>query len=176
MAEEIIIKIQNSSGNKKNKEKKENKKEDGTIDLKSFLHPIKTAENDFKEDYPLSFYLYREVKRSVSQVARTAYNRYTTLSEDYKVGDRYSVITNNVGKAVSLGESAYMGAMIGSVAGPAGTLVGAVIGVGSTLISHTISHYDKLSDYYSQLNMNDHRTEFGRVRAGLIDGGRGTEN
>ena len=176
MAEEIIIKIQNSSGNKKNKEKKENKNEDGTINLKSFLHPVKTAENAFNDSFPFGFYIYREAKQNLSQIAKTAYNRYTTLSEDYKVGDRYSVITNNVGKAVSLVESAYMGAMVGSAAGPWGALAGAAIGATSTIISHTISHYDKLSDYYSQLNMNDYRTEFGRVRAGLIDGGRGTEN
>lgn len=174
MAEEIIIKIVGNS-NKPKQSTSSEKSGDKGIDLKSIMNPYRSIKSDLinNEDegktWTKTFLVIENAKQNVSMAANAIFNRYTTLSEDYKAGQRYNNIKTVVNKASGLVQSTAAGFMAG---GP----VGAVIGATSNIVSQMINHTNTMSQYYQQLNTMDYNTEYGRIRAGLVNGGRGTEN
>ena len=173
MAEEIIIRILNSENSKppsgKTGEEGKTDKNAGEI----ILGTGKSLKNEFleghKENGPKFILGLEAAKHNIALAANSIFSRYTTLSEDYKAGQRYNNIKSVVNKASGLIQSTTAGFMIGG-------LLGAVIGASSNILSQAINHTNVMSQYYQQLNTMDYNTEFGKIRAGLIDGGRGTEN
>ena len=68
------------------------------------------------------------------------------------------------------------GAITGSALGPAGAVAGAVIGTVGWGVNEIMNYQQRMSNTYQLLNSNNFSTNFAQVRAGLINGGRGTEN
>ena len=108
-------------------------------------------------------------------LARATIGMVNTLSEDY-IGEN---LYNNISKTIDTGLSAvYMvtsGSTIGAMA--AGTaLGGAILGAGAFAFGETVQQIERYSQYYRNLNASNFSTSYNRVRAGLSDNNRGTEN
>lgn len=117
---------------------------------------------------------YKTIQYS-KMLANVTIGRVNTLSEDY-IGQ---TVYNNVASTINDGLSAvYMlasfstiGAMLGGNAA-LGTGIGVVAAVGGKAVQ-VMQQYQQ---YYSNLNAASYNTSYSRIRAGLSDSSRGTEN
>lgn len=165
-ARKIIIEIMDSDG----KTKEGNKKNDTDKALEKMLHPIKTLEKSTLGKNVLVNQAYQQIKASTSQTINLTLNRYFNMKEDYLNETTFNNVKNTFSRITNLAASTIAGAMYG------GGIPGAVIGFVGGVISDTVQYQSRLSGYYSQLNATNYQTGFNRIRAGLTDGGRGTEN
>lgn len=114
-------------------------------------------------------YLFNQSLNSIKQDANLALTRYFNLSENYLAQNDYQNIMTTINKASSFASAAGAGLF---VAGP----IGAAIGVGAWGVGELISYQSRMSEYYRNLNAINFGTAWGQERAGLYDGGKGTEN
>lgn len=167
----ITIEILNNSGNStgNNQTKKQNNDEDDGIDLNKLLHPIRTLEKATVGKNVFINQAYQQAKQITLQTVNSSINRYFNLSEDYMTENTYRNTITVVNKAKGLATSVIGGAMVG---GPVGAFVAGV----SWFVGETMQNRAALSSYYQAINEANYATNFSRVRAGLVDNGRGTEN
>lgn len=114
-------------------------------------------------------YLFNQALNSVKQDANLALTRYFNLSENYLAQTDYQNVMTSISKVSSFASTVGVGLSLG---GP----VGAAIGIGAWGVNEFISYQSRMSGYYSNLNATNFGTAWGQERAGLYDGGKGTEN
>lgn len=119
---------------------------------------------------------YNTAKRLVIQGVQANINHYFALSEDYMGENTYNNVMATLNNIKGMASSVIGGAVAGSVAGPIGAGVGALIGATSGVVSNYLSFQQRMSSYYQNLNASNYQTAYARKRAGLTDGGKGTEN
>lgn len=112
---------------------------------------------------------YRRAKDSVINLTLWSINRYIDLKEDYMAENGLNIIKTTISKASSFGTTVAAGAVMGGWVGAA------VAGIGWAG-NEAISQAKRYESYYRALNEQNVGLEFGSIRAGLINGGRGTEN
>lgn len=112
----------------------------------------------------------------VSDLAEINFSRYTRLSEDYMANNSVSLVKSAVSQATGFASSIISGAMAGSAAGPIGAAVGATISAATYGVKSWIQTKEAESKFYQTLNASRSQSAFSLQRAGLTDGGRGTEN
>ena len=157
----ITIEILGDGGNKEsiNEEKKSPKTQ-----TKKIKKEIIKAEA-FKESI-------KTVANLAVNVAEVSVNRYFTLTEDYLAQNIYNNVKNSIAKGKSLFK------VVGSVGVQVAT--GNYIGAAATAISYGVNelmeYRQRMGGYYQALNATNYQTGFSATRAGLVDGGRGTEN
>lgn len=117
----------------------------------------------------VALYALEEVKNVIVQYASVSWNRYLDMKEDYIAQNNMNALKANINMAKSYASSTIKGAAIGGI-------VGAAIGIGANVAKRAISFNATMEKYYDQNNAMNAQTNFSRVRMGLIDGGRGTEN
>lgn len=144
--------------------------------LETLLHPIQSAEKSLLGKNALVYQAYNQAKSLVSVSITSTLNKRFTLKEDYLAQNTYNQIKSNISKVSGVYTSIIGGAIIGANLGPVGAGIGAVIGATGYGLSNFISYQNTLSSYNQTLNANDYSTAFSRTRAGLTNGGRGTEN
>ena len=115
-------------------------------------------------------------KKSIERAVTTSIDRYLTLTEDYMAENTYQNTIMAINKATSFAGSVYVGAKVGAVGGAVGSLVGAGIGAVGWGVNEVISYQSRMSGYYRQINASNITRAYYSKRAGLIDGGRGTDN
>lgn len=126
--------------------------------------------------YTMSLYALNEVKNNVVKTASVVWNRYVDMKEDYLAQNNMNEIKAHVGAVKSYASSAMTGARIGSTFGPVGAVVGAVIGTVGNVVNRGINYAATMAKYNEENNAMNAQTNYSRVRMGLMDGGRGTEN
>lgn len=150
--------------------------DDGQTSLKDVLSamrsPIKTALGK----NVLLLEAYNQAKSNITQAVSVMWNRYANLKEDYMAQNSVTCAKAFVGRVKQYGTAALSGAVVGSALGPIGSVVGAGVAVAGTAISNIINFGAELSAYNEQNNAINIQTGYSRIRAGLVDGGRGTEN
>ena len=113
----------------------------------------------------------------VSDLAEINFSRYTRLSEDYMANNSVSLVKSAVGQVTSfvssVGSAAMAGAAVGSLPGAA---VSSAIAAATYGIKSWIQTKEAESKFYQTLNASRSQSAFSLQRAGLTDGGRGTEN
>lgn len=119
---------------------------------------------------------YNQTKSAITQTVSTLWNRYADLKEDYLAQNSVTLAKSVLNRVKQYGTAAMSGAIVGSAAGPVGAVAGAAIAVAGTFVSNVISYGAELSAYNEQYNAVNIQTGYSRLRAGLVDGGRGTEN
>ena len=125
----------------------------------------------------IGLYALNEVKNNVIQSASMEWNRFVDMKEDYLAQNNMNEIKAKLGAVKSYASSAMTGARIGaSVGGPVGAVVGAVVGVSGNVYNRFNNFRNAMAGYHEQNNAMNAQTNFSRVRMGLMDGGRGTEN
>lgn len=178
MADTRKITIEILSGdNVSTKSKKEKKPENEikkAIDKK--LHPIKNSKFAETSAYIVLNQAWQQTKQRLTQAADFSIGRYYSLTEDYLAQTNYQNIKTIIGKGSNAASSIIGGTITGSYAGPVGAAFGFVIGAASWYAGEYIQNKSNLSSYYQDLNATNFNTQYSQTRAGLINGGRGTEN
>ena len=151
----------------------------GLEGLQKAMHPIQSSlvhkKGDKIEDY-FGIEVAKNGIRTLETVVTTTVNRYYKLSEDYRAQNYMNNVMGNINRVKSFGDSAVAGAIAGSKFGPVGAVLGAAINGASTLIRDVINYQNQIADYKTSLNATRIETSFRAERAGLYDGGKGTEN
>lgn len=152
----------------------------GLEGLQKKMHPIRNALKHVKDESSNVYFLKEigsNVMQATSDVVDISVNRYFRMSEDYKGQNYLNNVKRNIGRAKSFSNSILMGAIGGSkVAGAPGAIVGVAISGVSSLTSQIIQYQNSIASFKQSLNATRVQTAFQAERAGLYDGGRGTEN
>ena len=98
------------------------------------------------------------------------------MKEDYLAQNNMNEVKAYTSMAKSYATSAIAGAKMGAAFGPVGAVVGAAVGTIGNGVNRFINYKVTMANYNEQNNAANAQTNFSRVRMGLIDGGRGTEN
>jgi len=151
----------------------------GLDSLHKILNP-KTNLSHEKDEGGAVFVL-KETSNTAVKAAATAIplqiNRYYKLSEDYKSQNYLNNVMLNINRAKGMANSAISGARTaGMVAGPEFALVGALMGATSDLVVQAIQWNNTIANYNSTMNATVAETNYKAKRAGLYNGGKGTEN
>lgn len=145
-------------------------------DLTTLLHPIKTAESNTLGKNILVYQAYQQAKKAIVTSVNATFTRYYSLSEDYIGENNYKNTMTAISKVTGFGTSVIGGAIAGSQLGVVGAVAGAVIGAVGYGVTEYLSYNSKISSYYQNLNATNYQTSFQQTRAGLTNGGKGTEN
>ena len=124
----------------------------------------------------MAVYIANQIKNSIVQTATITWNRYTDMKEDYLAQNNMNQVKAYTSMAKSYATSAIAGAKMGAAFGPVGAVAGAAIGAIGNGVNRAINYKITMANYNEQNNAANAQTNFSRVRMGLIDGGRGTEN
>ena len=98
------------------------------------------------------------------------------IKKDYMANNSISLVKSAVSQVTGFASSIISGAMAGSAAGPIGAAVGATISAATYGFKSWIQTKEAESKFYQTLNASRSQSAFSLQRAGLTDGGRGTEN
>lgn len=161
----IVIEIQGGSSS----DKTENSSKNLSDELNKIFHPIKSIEKATVGKNVFLNQAYQQAKNLIIQTVETGLNKYFSLSEDYIGQNSYTQAKTIISKGSSLISSVAGGAMMGGAAG-------AIIGLTGWTINQTISYQARISGYYESLNATNYSLNNSRLRAGLSDNGKGTEN
>lgn len=112
----------------------------------------------------------------VTTSAQFAYNRYTTLQEDYMTVQGIANAKDTMNRVNAAGKSIINGASTGAkTGGVVGAIIGGVAGAIDFGVNQYFEYQQRMSSYYQQLNATNFQTSFDASRLGLI-GSSGTEN
>lgn len=147
--------------------------------VQNMLHPIQSALSHNKGEDKFT-YFGKEIAQGVISNAETAVtltlNRYFRLSEDYRSENYLMNLNQDISIVKSIAGSTISGAIGGSKFGPVGAVVGAGIGGGSAALNAVLNWQNTKANFYATINATNTEQDFRAKRAGLYDGGRGTEN
>lgn len=119
---------------------------------------------------------YNTAKRLIIQGVESGLSNYFALSEDYLAENTYNNVKTSISKVTGFASSVLGGMTAGGMAGPVGAGVGAVIGAVGWGTSEFFSYSTRMSSYYRNLNASNIERDYFSRRAGLVNGGKGTEN
>lgn len=126
--------------------------------------------------FTIGLYALNEVKNNLFQSVSMEWNRFVDMKEDYLAQNNMNELKAKIGAVKSYASSAMTGARIGSSFGPVGTVIGAAVGTVGNVYNRFNNFRSAMAGYHEQNNAMNAQTNFSRVRMGLMDGGRGTEN
>lgn len=111
----------------------------------------------------------------ISGVENSLQRNYT-LTENYMAQATYANAKKSISMVTSLGTTIAGAAKVGSLAGGAGIVASVGVAVVSWGVNQYISYQNRMSSYYQSLNASNYQSDFSQIRAGLVDGSKGTEN
>ena len=175
---EIKIKIEATNGGSTNSNGNSTKlvNGDGTANIGAYTHPVKSSEKNLLAKSLILNQAYGIAKTDIMEGVGVAFQRYTTLKEDYMFNNTVNHVSTSVNKVMSAGNAVLAGAMTGSVGGPVGAVIGASVALAGYGVSQGFQYQARMSNFNTALNETNTNTNFNRMRAGLIDNSRGTEN
>lgn len=144
--------------------------------LKMAQHPIKALEKATLGKSALVYYAYQQAKQIVKTTALYRLERYYNLTENYKAEQDLENTLNGLEHVAEGWSSIIGGAIIGSKAGPWGAVAGAVIGATSWTVNTIFNAWKAFDQQNMQLQTMNIQSAYQKVRLGLIDDGRGTQN
>lgn len=178
MADErrIVIELKLGGGSDGQGQEKEGK-EIGLSDiLKAAQHPIKALEKATLGKNELVYYAYQQAKQIVKNTALYQIGRYYNLTENYEAEQDLNNALSVLSHASSGYASILGGAIIGAKAGPYGALAGALIGTASWTTTTVFNAWKAFDQQNMRLQTMNIQSAYQKVRLGLIDDGRGTQN
>lgn len=179
---EYVVKIVGLGGDDEDdKEKnKPNALASGLEGLKRAMHPVQTALSHKNNEGPVAYFGRETAKSAISlleTVTVTTVNRYFRLSEDYKSQNYLNNVMGNINRAKSVLNSTLTGAIGGAkVGGVPGAIGGVILGAATSAITQGLEYRNQTIEFKTALNATRIETAFRAERAGLYDGGKGTEN
>ena len=114
--------------------------------------------------------------RQATTEALFEFERYTTLSENYKFEVMIGNAQTALKKTMALGSSIMSGLTTAvMIPGPAGAILGSLIAA-EFVVTEVLSLSRQYRQQDLQLATDDRTASYARSRLGLIDNGRGTQN
>ena len=159
----------------------ENKKlASGIKGLQRALHPTNSL-TSHKSEEAVGIYFGKEIAKNaigtLAEAIQMSANRYFRLSEDYKSQNNLNNIARNISTVQGFGDSILSGAVGGAtIGGPVGAAIGATINGSTFALRSAVRWNDTIANFNSSMNATRAQTDFSAARAGLYNGGRGTEN
>lgn len=117
-----------------------------------------------------------DVKNQIKDVGLYSLNRYFDLTEDYMNENTLKNTTTAIKKTISFGTAIYTGFKLGSTGGAWGSFVGASVIAATWIVSDSIGKMKKWQTARLNQSNANYESGYAQVRAGLIDGSRGTMN
>ena len=178
MADErrIVIELKLGSGSSTTSSNDEDEEMSLTDMLKIAQHPIKALEKATLGKSAVVYYAYQQAKQIVKATALYQLERYYNLTENYKAEQDLNNTLSVLERSVEGYTSIIGGAIIGAKAGPWGALAGAVVGAASWATNTVFSAWKAFDQQSIQLATMNIQSSYQKVRLGLIDDGRGTQN
>lgn len=176
MADERRIVIELKLGSGSEDEDKEDENASLTDMLKIMQHPIKALEKATLGKNALVYYAYQQAKQIAKTTALYRIERYFNLTENYKAEQDMENTLNVISHEVEAWTSIIGGAIVGAKAGPWGALAGTAIGLVAWGTNTGFSAWKAWDQQNMQLQTMNIQSNFQKVRLGLIDDGRGTQN
>lgn len=118
-----------------------------------------------------AFYKTIQYSKALANITIT---RTNTLSEDYIGQTLYNNVASTIEDSLSAVYMLSSGATIGALMGTAA--IGTGIGLIAAGLGKAATEMQRYQQYYSNLNAASFNTSYNRVRAGLSNSNRGTEN
>ena len=179
----IYVKFSGLTSSDDDEDKKEKKPKSsiatGLKGLQKAMHPIQTLTAHDKDEGTGVFFAKEIANKtigSMESVVNYSVSRYFRLSEDYKSEYYLNNIMSNINRTKSFGMSVAGGGIAGSKFGPVGAVAGMAISGATNAFNQYISYQNQIASYEQSLNATRVETSFKAQRAGLYDGGKGTEN
>ena len=116
-----------------------------------------------------TFYLLNNTARMVAGSVEALGKNYYRMNEDYSGENTFQNAKRYVAIGSNVATHAYTGFLSGGI-------YGAVIGAGIALANAGIGRQEEIAEAYRRLREDNYDDYYLGVRAGLIDGGRGTDN
>lgn len=154
--------------------------DDGGENLTKFLkmaqHPIRALEKAVFGKTEWLYYTYQQAKSITKTTVLYGLERYYNLTENYKSEQMLRNTLNVLTNASDFGTSVLGGAIVGAAGGPVGAMVGAVVGTISWTANATFNAWKAYDQQNISLKTMNVQSGYQKVRLGLIDDGRGTQN
>lgn len=176
---EYVVRIVGLGGDDEDKNKKTDALSSGLKGLQKSMHPIQNALKHQKGESAKAAVgkeFAKNVINTTELLVVNSINRYFVMSEDYKNQNYLNNVMSNINKVKSFGGSMITGAIAGSAGGPIGAIAGAALGGLASYTKMKVEYNNTLRSYKASLNATRVETSFRAERAGLYDGGKGTEN
>ena len=178
---EYVVRIVGLGGDSEEEEKtKKSGLVTGLEGLQKAMHPIQNALKHSKDESSGVFFgkeIAKSVISTIETTTTTSLNNYFRLSENYNCQNYLTNVMANINRAKGFGSSILTMSLAGAkVGGGYGALAGAIIGGTTTLINQSLQYQNTVIEYKTSLNATRIETSFRAERAGLYDGGKGTEN
>lgn len=154
--------------------------EDISNKILSFLsHPLQSIKRDAFDNkitgkHLIAQYIFDNAVSNTKRIAMFSYNKYLNLSENYLLENDAEAVKKGLDFFGGLGASMIAGAKLGSAGGGPGMVVGAVVGGLTYGFGSGISYEQKKYGYYNSIASSTYQNQYSQIRAGLIDGGRNT--
>ena len=144
--------------------------------LKTIQHPIASLENATLGKSAILYSAFQQGKQLAKSAALYFVGRRFNLTENYKaeqdLSNTFSILSH-----VAEGAGSIVGGMIlGAKAGPIGMIVGGVVGGVTWGVNTALNSYQAWDQQTINLNTMRMQSSYQKVRLGLIDDGRGTQN
>lgn len=175
MADErrIVIELKlNNSGSNNDEESKED--ENLTSILKFAQHPIKSSEEALLGKNIIFYSFYQQAKQSIKSNGLYFINQYFNLTENYKAEQDLNNTLSYISNGASFFGSILASALIGGKAGH--PVAGAIVGAGMGAVNVVLNSYKAYDQQNIRLASMNIQSNYQKVRLGLIDDGRGTQN
>lgn len=178
----IVIEIKNIEGESaavKTNRIAEKNSNDLQKTLKTFFHPIKTAEQQtISQNVIVNQAVHQGiqlVKKAGLSAASYAINKYFTLNENYKAEVDFSNAMTGLGKVTGFAGAIGAGAIAGSAAGPIGAIIGGAVGAIGWGVSEGFGAAERRLQQEITISTNNYQSQFQQTRLGLTEG-RGVTN
>lgn len=153
----------------------------GVQDLTRYLnavqHPLKTAEDAVLGKNELLYYAYKKGEQLIKSQVKFQIGMYFNLTENYKGEQMLENTMSIISNTSSAMGSIFAGVIAGFKAGgPIGAAIGTFVGGGAAFGTNVINALHAFTQQNMQLTTMNMQSSFQRVKLGLIDDGRGTQN
>lgn len=144
--------------------------------LRIAQHPVKALEKAVLGKTAWVYYAYQQAKQIVKTTALYRLERYYNLTENYKAEQDLENTLNGFEHVVEGWSSVIGGALIGAKGGVGGAVAGAIVGATSWTVNTIFNAWKAFDQQKMQLSTMNIQSAYQKVRLGLIDDGRGTQN
>lgn len=166
-------------GSKEDEDEPKSSLTTGLGKIQKMMHPVQNLLKHHKEESSKGYFIREVAKNAISTLevsTSISINRYFQMSENYKGQSYLNNVMSNINRTKNFGGGILTGAIGGSKFGPIGAIMGSTISAVSTIVQQNAQWQNVKANFNQSMNATRIETAFRAERAGLYDGGKGTEN
>lgn len=171
----IELKVTGSGGNDSGSSGNSDEK-DLVQGLRALQNPLGTMEKATLGKSIIVYSAYQKAKSFVKTTALFQLERYYNLTENYKGEQDLSNTLSILSHFSEMATSIVGSAIVGAKAGPWGAVAGMAVGIASWGANTVFNSWKAFDQQNRELQTMNIQSSYQKVRLGLIDDGRGTQN